>query len=165
MKLNGDGPVGKSKPLALKYVAKTTKAHQVWESEEAYHIEGSEDVSNDEEMTLIIKRIYILCKKLGHFTTDCPEVQRTSKKGRFQKDSFINKFKKSLMETCDELDNEEDFEKDEEHANLALMALTSYGEEFDSDSSSKSEEEDEVFSKLSRSYLINFIQDLMGRCR
>lgn len=110
-------------------------------------------------------RGYILFKKLGHFTTDCPEVQRTSKKGRFQRDSFRNNFKKSLMATCDEHDNEEDSEKDEEHADLALMALTSYGEESDSDSSSKSEEEDEVFSKLSRSYLINFIQDLMGRCQ
>lgn len=38
------------------------------------------------------------CKKPGHLSVDCPEVKKDkSKKGSYQKDNFINKFKKSLM--------------------------------------------------------------------
>lgn len=69
------------------------------------------------------------------------------------------------MATWDELDNKEDYEKDEEQANLAFMAITSTKVESDSDSSSEFEDEDEVFSKLSCSYLITFVQELMGRCQ
>lgn len=43
------------------------------------------------------------------------------------------------------------------------MGLTSSEAESDSDSSSESKEKDELFYKLSRSDLITFIQDLMGR--
>lgn len=65
-------------------------------------------------------------KKPGHFIVDCPEMQKDkSKKGSYQKDNFKNKTKKSLMATWDEFDNEEEFDKDYEEANLALMALTS----------------------------------------
>lgn len=61
----------------------------------------------------------------SHFIVDYPEVQKDkSKKGSFQKDNFKNKFKTSLIETWDELDNEEDSEKDKEQANLALIYLT-----------------------------------------
>lgn len=46
------------------------------------------------------------CKKFGHFISDYLEVQKEkSNKGSYQKDSFRNKFKKSLMATWDELDN------------------------------------------------------------
>lgn len=69
------------------------------------------------------------------------------------------------METWDELDNEENSDKDEEQTNIALMDLTSLETKSNSDSGSEFEEDDEVFSKLSRSYLITFIQDLMGRCQ
>ncbi|KAI5397352.1 hypothetical protein KIW84_063243 [Lathyrus oleraceus] len=86
-----------------------------------------------------------------------------SKKGRFQKDIFKNKFKKSLMETWDELDNEEDFIKDEEEANLAFMVVTYSEAKSNSKSGSDSDEENEVFSKISRSDLITLIQDLSGR--
>lgn len=44
------------------------------------------------------------------------------------------------------------------------MALTYFEAESESDSGLESEE-DEVFSKLSRSNLITFIQDLMSRCQ
>lgn len=74
-------------------------------------------------------------------------------KGSYQKDNFRNKFKKSLTETWDELENEKDSKKDEEQANLSLMALTSSEAESDSDH----DEEDGVFSKLSHSNLITFI--------
>ncbi|KAI5407650.1 hypothetical protein KIW84_053776 [Lathyrus oleraceus] len=74
------------------------------------------------------------------------------KNGSFQKDSFRNKFKKILMATWDELDNEEDSKKDEEQTNLALMDLTSFEVEYNSDSGSESEEENEICfkGKLSR---------------
>lgn len=42
---------------------KTAKAPQVWESEEAFHVEGPEDDSDDEEMSFIIKRFQYLAKK------------------------------------------------------------------------------------------------------
>lgn len=45
------------------------------------------------------------------------------------------------------------------------MALTSSEAESGSDSGSEFDEEDEVFSKISRSDLITFFQDLMGRCK
>lgn len=65
-------------------------------------------------------------KKPSNFIAECLEVQKDMpKKGSFQRDNLKNKFKKSLMVIWDELDNEEDSEKDEEQANLALMALTS----------------------------------------
>lgn len=66
------------------------------------------------------------------------------------------------MEKCDELENEEYSEKDEETTNLTFMALTSSEVESDSNFCSKSEEEDEVFLKLSRSNLITFVQEHMG---
>lgn len=65
------------------------------------------------------------------------------------------------METWDELDNEEDSKKDEEKANLALMTLTYFEADFDSES----KEEDEVFSKSSYFDLITFVQDHMGKCQ
>lgn len=52
--------------------------------------------------------------------------------------------------------------KDEGEANLALMALTSSGTKYESTSDLEFEEKDGVFSNLSRSDLISFIQDLMS---
>lgn len=51
MELNVYEYAKKSKYIALKYVAKSAKAPQVRESEE-----GSEEDSDDEEMSFIIKR-------------------------------------------------------------------------------------------------------------
>lgn len=53
------------------------------------------------------------------------------------------------MATWDELETEEEFDKDEEKANLALMALTSSNTKSYSNSGSDYEEKYEVFSKLS----------------
>ncbi|KAI5426850.1 hypothetical protein KIW84_032327 [Lathyrus oleraceus] len=105
-------------------------------------------------------------KKPGHFIVECLKLQKDKpNKGSIQKDKFKNKFKKSLMEIWDELDNEEDSQKDEEQANLALMTLTSYKAKPDSNAGSESKEEDKEFSKLSRSDLITFMKDIMGRCQ
>lgn len=68
------------------------------------------------------------------------------------------------MATCDELDDEEEVDKNEEETNLALIASTFSNTESEVNSDSDSEDEDEVFSKLFRSDLITFYQDLMGRC-
>ncbi|KAI5411334.1 hypothetical protein KIW84_056432 [Lathyrus oleraceus] len=67
MKLNGDEPARNSKFIALKSVAKFANAPQVWESEEASHVEGSEEDSNDVEMDFIIKRFQYLAKKNKRF--------------------------------------------------------------------------------------------------
>ncbi|XP_050915307.1 uncharacterized protein LOC127130322 [Lathyrus oleraceus] len=102
-------------------------------------------------------------KKSDHFIVECPELQKDkAKKGSFQKNRFRKRFKKSLTATWDELNNEEDFEKYEEHDSLDFMALTSSEEGSGSDYSSESED-DAVFSELSRSNLITSIQDLMSR--
>ncbi|KAI5415471.1 hypothetical protein KIW84_040776 [Lathyrus oleraceus] len=104
--------------MDLKYVTKTAKAPQVWESDEAFFIgfRGSSSIEKKDD-----NKGCFNCKKSSHFIVDCPEVQKDkSKKG-----SFINKFNKILLATWDELGNEEDSKKDKEQANFALMDLTS----------------------------------------
>ncbi|KAI5429114.1 hypothetical protein KIW84_033926 [Lathyrus oleraceus] len=140
MELNGDEPIRKSKPLTLKSVAKTSMALQAWDG---FRGSSSKEKKDDQKGCFN-------CKKPNHFIADYPEVQKDkSKKVSFQRDIFINKFKKSIMATCDELDNEQYFEKDEIKVNLALTALTYSEAESDSNPGSDSNEEDEVFSKLS----------------
>ncbi|KAI5448387.1 hypothetical protein KIW84_015705 [Lathyrus oleraceus] len=88
-------------------------------------------------------------EKLGHFIVECPELQKHKpNKGSFQKDNFKNRFKKNLVATLGELDNEENSENDEEQVNLALVAFTSLEAESDSDSGSNYEEEDEDLCSL-----------------
>ncbi|KAI5444880.1 hypothetical protein KIW84_013234 [Lathyrus oleraceus] len=148
MKLNGDEHVRKSKLLTLKYVVKTAKASQVWESEEASHVEGSKDDSNGKEMAFL-KGLNIWLRRTRDYLAEAMALDYLVPKERriiisFHKDSFRNKFNISLMATWDELVNERDFEKDEEQANLALMALTSFEAGSDLDSDFDSDGEDEV---------------------
>ncbi|XP_050909755.1 uncharacterized protein LOC127123595 [Lathyrus oleraceus] len=63
IELNGEESAKKSNSLALRSVAKSTKAPQVWEFEEASCVEGSEEDSADEEVAFIIKRFQYLAKK------------------------------------------------------------------------------------------------------
>lgn len=59
------------------------------------------------------QKSYFNYKKSGYFKAYYPNMQKYKpKKGIFQKDMFISKFKKSLMETWDELDNEDNSYKD-----------------------------------------------------
>ncbi|KAI5391010.1 hypothetical protein KIW84_076032 [Lathyrus oleraceus] len=96
------------------------------------------------EKRRMIRKGCFNCKKPGHFIVEYPELQKENpKKGSFQKFSFKKNIKKSLMETRDELDNEEDSKKDEEQSNLTLRALTSSEAKSNSDFGSKFEEEDE----------------------
>ncbi|XP_050888860.1 uncharacterized protein LOC127094028 [Lathyrus oleraceus] len=106
------------------------------------------------------------CKKHGHFIDDCPGLLRErSKKEGFQKDNFMNKLKKILMATWNELDNKDEFDKDEGEANLALMDMEPSNTEYESTLDSYLDEEDEVFSNLSRSNLISFILEPMSLCQ
>lgn len=68
------------------------------------------------------------------------------------------------METCDELDYEKEDDKSKEDANLALVASTFSDSESEAGSNSNSEDTEEVFYKLFKSYLITLCQDLMERC-
>ncbi|KAI5424658.1 hypothetical protein KIW84_030735 [Lathyrus oleraceus] len=122
MKLNGDESVRKSKHIALKFVGKTTKAPQVWESKETYQAGKKKDNQKG----------CFNYKKSDHFIVECLDLQKNkAKNGSLQKYSFKNRFKKSVMATWYELDNKEDSEKDEEQANLTMMALTSSEAEYD----------------------------------
>lgn len=69
------------------------------------------------------------------------------------------------MEPWDELDNEDGSDKDEGEANLALMAITPSEKKYESTFDSNSDGEDEVFSNLSHSNFISFIQEPMSRCQ
>jgi len=64
------------------------------------------------------------------------------------------------METWEEFNEESEFEKDDEEANLGLMATTtSYVE-----SQSDSYDDDEIFSKLTHEELVDSVKELAGRC-
>ncbi|MCI68155.1 hypothetical protein A2U01_0089414, partial [Trifolium medium] len=45
-----------------------------------------------------------MCGKLGHFMVDCPELKDKSKNKSSKKDDFIDKVKKSLMATWEDMD-------------------------------------------------------------
>ena len=70
------------------------------------------------------------------------------------------------METWNELDDDdEEADNNEEEANLALMASTFSYTESKVNLNLDSNDANEVFSKLSRSDLITFCQDLMDKCQ
>ena len=69
------------------------------------------------------------------------------------------------METWDELDNEEDSEKDEERANLALMDSTFSDSESGDGSDSESKDTEHVIYKLSKSNQSTLCHSLMERRR
>lgn len=167
MELNRDESVIKSKTLALKSVAeksggKAVRSSKVWKLEEAFDDEEMTFIIN--RFKQLIKRNKTFSgkisgfrgssskdkaydqkncfdyKKLGHFKVDCPDLQKDKPKKRsFQKENFISKFKKNLMATWDEFDNEESSDKYEGEANLELMTLISSDTEYESISDSESE--------------------------
>jgi len=63
------------------------------------------------------------------------------------------------MATWDELDIELESEKDDEEANMALMATTT----FNADSEVDSDDYDEVFSELTGEEMVNAIKELLSR--
>lgn len=109
------------------------------------------------------QKIRYNCNKSGHFWNDYPNIQKDiSFKGSLMKEKFKSKFKKCLMATWDELGDEEYSDREAEEANLALMALILSDSEFGSGYESESDEEDEVYSNISRYYIIH---DFMSHCQ
>jgi len=112
------------------------------------------------------------CKKTGHFIADCPELQKEqskekSKKPVFKSNKFKKKIKKSLMATWEDLDNESKSDKDdaEDEANIAMALVAAVEDEkesFDVESCTDSEDETDVYSKLTRSELIASLKELLG---
>jgi hypothetical protein len=84
-----------------------------------------------------------------------------------EKKTSKNKFRKSLMATWEDIDSMSDAEEEEE-ANLALMTSTSEDIGSDLQYESKSDDEQKVFSNLSRTELVDALNDVakhyVSRC-
>jgi len=112
------------------------------------------------------------CKKTGHLIADCPDLQKEkskekSKKPVFKSNKFKKQIKKSLMATWEDLDNESESDKDdaEDEANIAMglvATVENEKESSDAESYTDSENETEVYSKLTRSELIDSLKELLG---
>jgi len=112
------------------------------------------------------------CKKTGHFIAECPDLQKEkskekSKKPVFKSNKFKKQIKKSLMATWEDLDNESESDKDdaEDEANIAMGLVATVEDEkelSDAESCADSENETEVYSKLTRSELIDSLKELLG---
>jgi len=112
------------------------------------------------------------CKKIVHFIADCPDLQKEkskekSKKPVFKSNKFKKQNKKSLMANWEDLDNESESDKDdaEDEANIAMgfdATVEDEKESSDAESCTDSENETEVYSKLTRSKLIDSLKELLG---
>jgi len=110
------------------------------------------------------------CKKTRHFIAECPDLQKEKSKEKSLKPVFkSNKFKKqiknSLMATWEDLDNEYESDKDdaEDEANIAMgLVATVEDEKESSDAESCTNSETEVYSKLTRSNIIDSLKELLG---
>jgi len=112
------------------------------------------------------------CKKTRHFIAECPDLPKDkskdkSKKPTFKSYKFKKQIKKSLMATREDLDNES--ESDEEEAEdeakiaMALVAIDENEDESsDAESCTDSETETQVYSKLTRSNLVDSIKELLS---
>lgn len=103
----------------IKRFLQLTKRNKIF-SGRSYNFKGFSSVKRK-----IDQMICYNYNKPGHFRNDCPDIQNArSIKGSLLEEIFKNKLDKCLIETWDELDNEEDSDKEVEEANLALMAHT-----------------------------------------
>jgi len=112
------------------------------------------------------------CKKTGHFIAECPDLQKDkskdkSKKPIFKSNKFKKQIKKILMATWEDLDNE--LESDEEDAEdeakiaMALVATAeNENESSDAEYCADFKTESEVYSKLTRSELVDYIKELLS---
>jgi len=112
------------------------------------------------------------CKKTGHFIAECPDLQKDkskdkSKKSTFKSNKFKKQIKKSLMATWEDLDNEpeSDEEEAEDEAKIAMTLVATdenEDESSDAESCTDSETETHVYSKLTRSELVDSIKELLS---
>jgi len=112
------------------------------------------------------------CKKTGHFIADCLDLQKEqpkekSKKSVFKSNKFKKQIKKNLMATWEDLDNESESDKGdaEDEANIAMALVATVEDEkesSDDESCTDSENETEVYSKLTRSELIDSLKELLS---
>jgi len=106
------------------------------------------------------------CKKTRHFIAECPDLQKDkSKKPIFKCNKFKKQIKKSLMTTWKDLDNESESDKEdaEDEAKIAMtLVATDENETSDAESCTDSETETEVYSKLTRSELVDSIKELLS---
>jgi len=112
------------------------------------------------------------CKKTRHFIVECLDLQKEkskekSKKPVFKSNKFKKQIKKSLIATWEDLDNESDSDKDdaEDEANIAMALVATIKDEKESsdvESCTDSENETEVYSKLTRFELIDSLKELLG---
>jgi len=111
-------------------------------------------------------------KKTGHFNAECPNLQKDkskdkSKKSIFKSNKFKKQIKKSLMSTWEDLDNESESneEEAEDEAKIAMALVATYENEVessDAESCTDSETETKVYSKLTRSELVESIKELLN---
>jgi len=106
------------------------------------------------------------CKKTGHFIAECPDLQKDkSKKSIFKSNKYKKQIKKSLMGTWEDLDNESESDEEdaEDEAKIAMaLVATAENESSDVESCADSETETEVYSKLTRSELVDSIKELLS---
>jgi len=105
-------------------------------------------------------------KKLGHFIVECPGLQKEkskdkSKKSSFNSRKFRKQIKKSLMTTWEDLDSESGSEKEEaeDEANVVVGLVATLTSEAEPDSDF--EDENEVYSKISKEELIESLKELL----
>ena len=112
------------------------------------------------------------CKKTEHFIAECPDLQKDktkdkSKKPIFKSNKFKKQIKKSLMATWEDLDNESESEEEEaeDEAKIAIALVATVeneNESSDAESCTDSETVTQVYSKLTRSELVDSIKELLS---
>jgi len=177
--LNEHEPAMKVKSIALPSRGKSSKALKVVESENESP-DGDSDEDPTEKMAMLSNKLeYVArknmkfiskkggyksskkedqkgcfnCKKTGHFSAECPDLQKEkskdkSKKASFNTRKFRKQIKKCLMATWEDLDSEFGSEKEEaeEEANVAMGLVATV----------TSEAELDLVLKTKMRYMLNF---------
>jgi len=106
------------------------------------------------------------CKKPGHFIADFLDLQKEkskskSKKPNFNSSKFRKQIKKSLMATWEDLDSESGSDKEEadDEANVVVGLVVTLTSEAEPESDY--EDENEVYSKISKEELIESLKELL----
>ncbi|KAG4906639.1 hypothetical protein JHK85_056098 [Glycine max] len=97
----------------------TRKIRKMWTSKNSFRFNNSSKRSfhKKEKSSVICYE----CKKLGHFKSECSDLEKSKDKEK----KFFKSKKKSLMSTWEDLDDSLSNEDNEEEANLCLMTNAS----------------------------------------